>query len=920
MSKTTDDLMDKLNSMLYKTAIESIPLLTQENFSMWRLRVINLLDLLKIKDAVINQTTKLSSSKELVLRTILGAKLDATIHSNFFCLYPICQLSSLSHYRKDARSGHQHRHRRSITHLGQEMTPELVLDHLRLHANKQSIASSSNGINGTHQVSLYTNHSSTKCRPNAHKTRAPHPEHQCWMNNRTEQSVSSFHSSLSYPSMQFVLDSGSSAHMKSNIKLFLALEHKEKGVIHTSSGTESLKIKGSGSIKLTNNYGDFILHHMLYVPDLCVNLLSVRFLVLDGYDVIFEMNSFSIKRNGAMCMDVYYINNLPTINVSNHSHNCLFSSGEMLHKALGHIVLLVKHARYLKLCEDLLILDILKRQSPLKKFISTSWDLFLQLPGKSKSEVSSCLSQAINLEARRFGYYPTVIHSDWGTEFINKYMSNFCNKNIIRARYSDAYTPQQNVLRDFGIPLKYWNEVIKASTLLLNQIPAHRSKRSPYELFKNRSLPLDYFKPIGLKVSYRNLPDQSGLSKLAQIGEIGRIIGYNDELCKHLSFLDYESNSKGIENFVIEDDIDESDSVAKNSSNAFEPSQVLEIDEEIPAISAESQEIIETSSKENSYDTNLELIPQSRDDDIDLDSIPQPRILRERTRNVKPVKYSYLTGDPEKFRKAMQSDKCVEWTAAANEELNNIEGHEVWEDMWDVPTSFLRTTWVFKTKPATLLLKSTISPVEKIIFSTICVYIHSNKNYVLFFHIDDLIVAGDVDEFESLFLKRFPNSTAHAPDTLLGMDVKIKNDEIKLHQQKMIKKGLELAGITKCPLINLLTFNIDDLNTIKHYTDATWADDLETHLSRSGSIFFWKACPVAWNSKKPKNIITMSSTEAELNALSDGVQENQWIKFLVEELWDKKLNPTEFHIKNQGLLEKLKNLWIKFKNKTSSPQ
>ncbi|KNZ60730.1 hypothetical protein VP01_15096g1, partial [Puccinia sorghi] len=64
-----------------------------------------------------------------------------------------------------------------------------------------------------------------------------------------------------------------------------------------------------------------------------------------------------------------------------------------------------------------------------------------------------------------------------------------------------------------------------------------------------------------------------------------------------------------------------------------------------------------------------------------------------------------------------------------------------------------------------------------------------------------------------------------------------------------------------------------------------YADDLETHLSRSGSIFFWKSCPVAWNSKKQRNI-TLSSTEAEMNALSDGVQENQWIKYLVDELWN----------------------------------
>jgi predicted transposase YbfD/YdcC len=99
--------------------------------------------------------------------------------------------------------------------------------------------------------------------------------------------------------------------------------------------------------------------------------------------------------------------------------------------------------------------------------------------------------------------------------------------------------------------------------------------------------------------------------------------------------------------------------------------------------------------------------------------------------------------------------------------------------------------------------------------------------------------------------------------------------------------------------------DLEATNSIQHYTDATWADDLKTQLSRSGSICFWKSCPVAWSSKKQRNI-TLLSTKAEMNALSDGVQENQWIKFLVEELWNEQLDPSTFHFDNQGLIEKIK--------------
>jgi hypothetical protein len=104
------------------------------------------------------------------------------------------------------------------------------------------------------------------------------------------------------------------------------------------------------------------------------------------------------------------------------------------------------------------------------------------------------------------------------------------------------------------------------------------------------------------------------------------------------------------------------------------------------------------------------------------------------------------------------------------------------------------------------------------------------------------------------------------------------------------------------------------VDRINFFTDATWAEDQETRISRSGSLAFWKSCPILWNSKKQQNI-TMSSTESEMNALSDGEQENQWLSFLIEELWHIKLSPTLFHIDNKGLLEKLKNFGSNSKTK-----
>jgi hypothetical protein len=223
----------------------------------------------------------------------------------------------------------------------------------------------------------------------------------------------------------------------------------------------------------------------------------------------------------------------------------------------------------------------------------------------------------------------------------------------------------------------------------------------------------------------------------------------------------------------------------------------------------------------------------------------------------------------------------------------------------------------------------------------------------IFFHVDNLLEVGDAESFEEIFLKRFPNSSAHSPNTLLGMDLETGKEYVKLSQRKLIEKGLNMLGMNECkpvktPLlvgINLktatksekeefkalginyrtytgilnylscqtrpnlapavsilLSFNSDPgithwreiihcwkylqgtahleltlqpsedaLNSLEYYSDATWADDLETQLSRSGLICFWKNCPLSWGSKK-QNKIALSSTEAEMNTLSDSVQ------------------------------------------------
>ncbi|KAI7963838.1 hypothetical protein MJO29_004265 [Puccinia striiformis f. sp. tritici] len=1219
-AQTANNSMERINSTILKTALEAIPLLTPDNYSLWKNCIGNMLDLQGLRDSPTAQDGSLTDMEDAQLRTIIISKLDSSIHPNIINHENKTKAQDIwtsitSYFASTQPSNHAGSSTimtinsclfeisinlpkdmiaysllkklppllsnisQQITHSEKAITSDLILNHLRLYNNDQLVIANQVSSSRTNVVSLFTD-ASKKCKKNADNVQSKHPEAKCWMlyphlhqnSGRSEASVSSFHTSLSQSSPFFILDSGSSAHMVSNIDLFYAINQTEIGIVWTSSGKDSLKIEGKGSIRLINKHGSINLHNVLLVPGLIVNLLSIRRLVLENYLVNFSKNSFFITQYGQMKMNGRYISNLPSLTFINAEHCSHLSSSEILHKSLGHVShhrirqnlgIPLKITSNCKACAlakitkasfknkhdpaarpfEELNLDLIGPISPQSreghKYILTVVDSNTRycsaIPIKTKAEVAGTLSFVIDMEAKRFSYYPSVLHLDRGTEFINSSLQDFCKSHLIRSRTSDPYTPQQNglaerfnrtilkamrtILKDSGISLHFWCDIVKVSALTLNQIPAHKSKKSPFELFKNRSLPLDFFHPIRNCVSYLILLHKS-FSNLMPKGELGTLIGYNDEIqswkilneqgkiidTKHVWFLDYTTPltiTEDKEDFLI---IEESEAPQDHFNPQFtdpeDPQEAIKDEEtEIPVVvikneDKDTHEIDSDSSSSNDSDIDVleSLVP----------TVALTRVLRDRTSKVKPVKYSCLSTDnPTSFKKAMNSLEGSKWKEATDEELGNIEAHEVWDDVWSKPDSYLHTLWIFKTQPSTLSsaerkkarlciqgflqlpdkYENTFAPTGK--FTTLLVllmfaediYIKTpeglnhnapflklkNSLYGLKqapanwyktltgwfvdinFHQSTSDPLGNVDVFEGLFMNRFPNSSAHSPDTLLGMDIQQSSNSISLSQPKLVQKGLDLLGLlqgiahqiesirvfefefdlirilpgqffylrvlknpsnttvlclgslldccsVKTPLsvgvqlveaskedklefeklkinyqsftgilnflacrtrpdlapavsilsafnhapgikhwkevlhcwkylsgsINLnLTLTPDSSDTsqaLKYYTDATCAEDLKTRLSRSGTICFWKSCPISWNGKKPKNI-TLSSTGAELNALSNGAQENQWITYLVEELWKEKLNPSEFHVDNQGLIEKIKKFGSHSKTK-----
>jgi hypothetical protein len=1058
----------------------------------------------------------------------------------------------------------------SITHSknGEDIVPKSLLDHLEIHLNELKVthANQSEIINAT----MFTKED-PRCIPGHHNPYAKsHPKEDCWkvypekreafMKRKEASQVSSFSTfSFNHPSI-FILDSGSTSHMVSDRNLFTHLDESESGMINTSCGMSTLEIKGKGTIQLLFRNRPITLHNVLFVPRITVNVLSLRHLLIEQCTISFAINHFTVKKHDEIYLEGRYQHNLPVLELLPPNHHSHLTAAEQIHKSLGHVSyrrirqklgIPIKAPEVCKSCtlvkvtkasfkhrsssvskplEELhlnLIGPISLMSHKKHKYILTIVDantrFVAAIPLVTKSDTFKTLTHVINLEAKRLGYYPSILHSDRGTEFKNAELDRYCQEHVIRQSFSDAYTPQQNglaerfnqtileslrtVLLDSGLKATLWNEILSACTLTLNQIPTHRSKKSPYELFKKSVIPLQFFKPIGNPLVVLS---NNSKSKLEPRGDLGRLLGFNIDLksyriqltdgriidSKSVQFLDFDSNvscSSDLSELIQE----------QQQEQPQQTPQATVKDEEKEEEDHESDEL------EDDFHSPDEF--SGEDSDIGVQNPvptidgPVGRILRDRTLQVKPVKYTHFseyscfTNDPKTFRGAITGPNAEGWKNAIDAELSNIENHEVWLDQEEPPPKFLKHTWVFKTKPMTnsspekqkarlciqgflqtygedffetfaptgkfpslltlLVLaidlqlpikqfdvKSAFlfAPLEEEIYiktpegskrkapylkvvkslyglkqapknwyetltswfqdigynpsvSDACLFIHKDKNSFIFFHVDDLVVVGRTEEFETLFLERFPNSTAHAPDTLLGMNLNVQQDSIELSQPALIEKGLELLDLQSCrpvktpltPAIQLHTATDEDhaaflklnvnyrshtgmlnylacrtrpdlasavsilskfnqkpglshwrevihcwkylkgtknlglllrpepndlIERINFFTDATWAEDQESRISRSGSLAFWKSCPILWNSKKQKNI-TMSSTESEMNALSDGEQENQWLSFLIEELWRIKLSPTLFHIDNKGLIEKLKNFGSNSKTK-----
>ncbi|KAA1083441.1 hypothetical protein PGTUg99_033462 [Puccinia graminis f. sp. tritici] len=182
-------------------------------------------------------------------------------------------------------------------------------------------------------------------------------------------------------------------------------------------------------------------------------------------------------------------------------------------------------------------------------------------------------------------------------------------------------------------------------------------------------------------------------SKLEPRGGLGTLVGFNQEI-KSYRILTEEGiiiNSKSVDflEFLPAEKLltEDNELVVKEKVRTPEKAGVSEKEgedtvvkeeedeEELPELEEENSNLDEDLNSDNDVMIADSLIPKTDE--------PVGCILRDRTLQVQPLKYSHLLEDPMSFKKAVTCSKAEGWTKAIDEELENIEQHQVWLDQME---------------------------------------------------------------------------------------------------------------------------------------------------------------------------------------------------------------------------------------------
>ncbi|GKV32209.1 hypothetical protein SLEP1_g40826 [Rubroshorea leprosula] len=330
-----------------------------------------------------------------------------------------------------------------------------------------------------------------------------------------------------------------SNHMCGDKSAFLDLDEScQDKVKFGDNSTIAVKGKGKVTIRAKDNSIQTI-SHVLYVPDLKSNLLSLGQLQEKGYEILIKDGVCQIRDSklgliAKALQQKKMVNGLP--HFDSPSEICEICVVSKKHRDSFPKDRSWKAKQVLDLVHSDLCEPINPTSNGGKQYFITfvddysrkTWVYFLQ----TKSETLAAFKNFKVLAENEVGRSVKVLRTDRGGEFNSKEFADFCESNGIKRQLIAAYAPQQNgvcerrnhtimnmvrsLMSKSGLPKEFWPEAVNWSVHILNRSPTSPLPNlMPEEAWSGRRLAVDYFRIFGC-IAYVHVPDQKGTEKSGQ--------------------------------------------------------------------------------------------------------------------------------------------------------------------------------------------------------------------------------------------------------------------------------------------------------------------------------------------------------------------------------------------------------------------
>ncbi|KNZ46501.1 hypothetical protein VP01_720g8 [Puccinia sorghi] len=752
------------------------------------------------------------------------------------------------------------------------------------------------------------------------------------------------------PKNRIILDSGASTHIFNDKKFFDSIERGNFDVIKTGKKDATLPIKGKGSVRLSWGGKTITLNNCLFVPDIVINLISAGQLTEKGCTLTAKKSKFSVSKDGCVAFEGKVNNGLFSVNNPDHAGRDFESSVnvahekesiEDVHEKLGHASIhriesfldpsTTRREKDNFECKACVLAKITKQSfkaqstlaskpferlhldliGPIKpessskhRFILTVVDnhsgYLAGFPLVHKNDTTDTLINLLESEKTRRGYFPSMICSDGGGEFVGN-RAERANRTIVesmRATHSAS-----------NIPKRFWHEILKSCCLALNQIPKKGMDKSPWEILHDRKFPDKLLKPLGTPTIILNQVRTKG-RKFDEKGEEGKLIGFNPSLLsyrvltpfgrivetKHVRFLRKINGSP-----KLDLDIEEGfQSPLEEQKDQFDNSQ-SPVNQSSSSNHGENESDQEDSSNSSQNEQDEEEINNQL-----VQNFPKPqnstpiittRTLRDRSQLKPPMRYGFHHYfEPNTFESAIRCEDAKHWKKAIEKENifscgRSNSGMRFEREDNKIKLSLPNHIQHGLEELGLTSCKTSITPLTP-----------------------NLKLRDATDEEHDQFKKL--NINYRSAIGLLNHIAQLTRPDISFSVSSLARYSVK-PGITHWHEVKKvwqylrgtadlkLTLDIKEPDQLLQiYSDASWGDDPKDRTSQSGYLCFLFGTLISWNSSKQRSV-TYSSTEAELNPLVDAFHEGLWLKAVLAEVWNIQMDSANHLIDDPDLLERL---------------